>query len=49
VSLPAHRALVTPIKDRADRLLVGLLADYHYLSMRDYGDDDVEDVPGDLG
>jgi hypothetical protein len=37
-----------PTKDRADRL-VGLLADHHYLSLRYYGDDGVEDVPGDVG
>jgi hypothetical protein len=38
---------LSPTKDRANRL-VGLLADYHYLAMRHYGDDDVEDVPGNL-
>jgi hypothetical protein len=40
--------LFAPTKDRADRL-VGFLADYHYASMRYYGDDGVEDVAGDVG
>jgi hypothetical protein len=39
--------IFAPTKDRADRL-VGLLADYHYVSMRYYGDDGVEDVHGDV-
>ena len=33
-----------PTENRADRL-VGVLADYHYVSMRYYGDDDVDDIP----
>jgi hypothetical protein len=40
--------IVAPTKDRADRL-VGLLADYHYASLRYYGDDDVEDIGGNIG
>ena len=39
--------IFAPTKDRADRL-VGLLADYHYVSMPYYGDDGVEDVHGDV-
>ena len=34
-----------PSRDRADRL-VGILADCHYLSIRYFGDDSVEDIPG---
>ena len=37
-----------PTKDRADRL-VGLLADYRYLSLQYFGEDGVEDVQGDVG
>ena len=40
--------LAAPSEDRADRL-VGLLADYHYVSLRYYGDDGVEDIPGTTG
>jgi hypothetical protein len=39
--------IFAPTKDRDDRL-VGLLADYHYVSMPYYGDDGVEDVHGDV-
>ncbi|HZD01447.1 MAG TPA: hypothetical protein VFA46_15010 [Actinomycetes bacterium] len=39
--------IFAPTKDRADRL-VRLLADYHYVSLRYYGDDDVKDVHGDI-
>jgi hypothetical protein len=38
--------LVAPIKDRAD-LLVGLLADYSYSSLRYYGQDGVSEVQRD--
>jgi hypothetical protein len=37
-----------PTRDRADRL-VGLLADYHYLSLLYFGEDGVEDVEGEVG
>jgi hypothetical protein len=37
-----------PTKDRAD-LLVGLLADFHYVSLRYFGEEGVEDVQGDVG
>ena len=37
-----------PTRDHAD-WLVGLLADYHYLSLRYFGEDGVEDVEGDVG
>ena len=37
-----------PSKGRADRL-VGLLADYHYLSLLYFGEDGVEDVEGEVG
>ena len=37
-----------PTSDRADRL-VGLLADYHYLSLLYFGEDGVEDVEGEVG
>jgi hypothetical protein len=37
-----------PTKGRADRL-VGLLADYHYLSLLYFGEDGVEDVEGEVG
>jgi hypothetical protein len=40
--------IYAPTTDRADRL-VGLLADCHYLSMRYYGEDGVEDIEGDAG
>jgi hypothetical protein len=36
-----------PTKDRADRL-VGLLADYHYLSLHYFGEDGVETVEGNV-
>jgi hypothetical protein len=37
-----------PTSGRADRL-VGLLADYHYLSLLYFGEDGVEDVEGQVG
>lgn len=37
--------LVAPTEDRADQL-VGFLADYHYGSLRYYGDKGVKDVYG---
>src|SRR5215207_1834547 len=47
VSPSTHRALVAHQGPR--RPTRGVLADYHHLSMRYCGGDDVEDVPGDLG
>jgi hypothetical protein len=37
--------IFAPTRERADRL-VGLLADWHYLSLRYFGDDGWEDVQG---
>ena len=37
-----------PTKERADRL-VGLLADWRYVSMRYYGEDGLEDIVGEIG
>jgi hypothetical protein len=37
-----------PTSGRADRL-VGLLADYHYLSLLYFGEDGAEDVEGEVG
>jgi len=40
--------IVVPTKERADRL-VGLLADWRYVSMRYFGEDGWEDIFGDVG
>ncbi len=40
--------LFAPTKDRADRL-VGLLADYHYVSLRYFGDEGTEDINPEAG
>jgi hypothetical protein len=40
--------IAAPNKDRANRL-VGLLADFRYVSLRYWGEDGVEDVQGSRG
>jgi hypothetical protein len=40
--------IAAPTEDRADRL-VGLLADWRYVSMRYYGEDGWEDIVGHVG